>query len=88
MTAPPLWSPPPLQAGALFHFTARDLSQAVQRWLMQKPINPTTSRAAPATIIQSGYSIAESMLIRAPYLSYLHRNLVAVLNRAGAAQSA
>ncbi len=29
--------------------------------------NPTTSRTAPATIIQSGYSIAESMLIRAPY---------------------
>src|SRR6266404_9881707 len=36
-------------------------------WLMQKPINPSTSRTAPATIIQSGYSIAESMLIGAPY---------------------
>src|SRR5258708_23426117 len=34
---------------------------------MQKKINPNTSRSAPATIIQSGYSIAESMLIRAPY---------------------
>ena len=35
---------------------------------MQKPINPTTSRTAPATIIQSGYSIAESMLIRGTLL--------------------
>jgi hypothetical protein len=34
-------------------------------WLMQKPINPSTSRTAPATITQSRYSIAESMLIRA-----------------------
>jgi hypothetical protein len=32
-----------------------------------KPINPSTGRTAPATIIQSGYSIAESRLIRAPY---------------------
>jgi hypothetical protein len=36
---------------------------------MQKPINPSTSRTAPATIIQSsGYSIAESKLIRSTLL--------------------
>jgi hypothetical protein len=46
-------------------------------WLMQKPINPSISRTAPATIIQSGYSIAESKLIRAPYF-FVHRNPVAV----------
>jgi hypothetical protein len=44
---------------------------------MQKPINPSTSRTAPATIIQSGYSIAESMLIGGNRTSsYLHPNLV------------
>jgi hypothetical protein len=39
-------------------------------WLTQKPINPSTSRTAPATIIQSRYSIAESMaqLGRASFL--------------------
>jgi hypothetical protein len=39
-------------------------------WLTQKPINPSTSRTAPATIIQSRYSIAEkhAQLGRASFL--------------------
>jgi hypothetical protein len=50
---------------------------------MQKPINPSTSRTAPATIIQSGYSIAESMLIRAPYFFAFSSNSTSRQSPAG-----
>src|SRR5260370_5378141 len=53
-------------------FSSSDLQRSLWHYrslVNTKPINPTTSRTAPATISQSRYSIAESMFIGAALAS-------------------
>jgi hypothetical protein len=54
---------------------AIDRAQPLLFWRNAKPINPSTTKTAPATINQCGYSIAESIrhfpfAFRPPHLDF------------------